>query len=121
MGTDGGRGVGTFRVGADADDNAAGPDDVVEESRGTIGLVPAVTGGGGNVGLLPGTAGEGGVGIITGREDVAMTGVGIGFDTTGGGDAAGLPATGGLTDGNPIMVRLMPARFVVGADTEDAG
>lgn len=130
VGTEGGMGVCTLRVtGADGDDEGMDAEDIVEESLGTTGLgADGVTEGGigiggfGSSGLgAVGAAGAGGVAITMGREGIAATGEGMDFIAMGGGDAVGLVATGGLTDGKPIMVRLIGGRTVGGAEVDAAG
>ena len=124
--------IGTFTAGIGA------------ENRGTDGLAAASgagftlgCGGGGGATDLAGAngcAGAGGVGAIgmlgielavereettaTGLDGVGRRGEGEAGDATG---AAGLPATGGLTDGKPIMVRLRGAFAAPGGAVEARG
>jgi hypothetical protein len=104
------------------------------ENRGTGGRIgESATGaaleGGGRAGIAAaGAVGPDG-GIISGRAGTAAAGAGgvgrweMGGDTgaAGGGRVAGLPTTGGLTEGNPIMVRLSGGRPAPGAGIEAAG
>jgi hypothetical protein len=137
----GGIGVGTLRVtGADgvatADDVGAGVGGGGEK-RGTGGRTAAggtaagATGvameGGGSVGLGAAAGPDGG--IISGRAGTAAAGAGgvarweIGGATgaEGAGSVAGLPTTGDLTEGNPIIVRLRGGRAAPGAGVEAVG
>ena len=129
----GGTGVITLRV-TGASGNATGTSAAGggSEKRGTGGRSDEATaglalGGGGSIGLLAmGAAGAGGVEVTSGRDGAAAAyagGVAIGAARAGVGaagamgvaGAAGLPTTGGLTEGKPIMVRLRGLRPAPGA------
>ena len=117
---DGGAGVGALRVAGRGAEGCPVAGAEVRETTGLVGVgtMGAAIGGGGSVGLLTtGTAGADGVGSADGREGRATAGAagvgrawGEGTMGAGAGTAAGLLATGGFTDGKPIMVRLSGGR-----------
>jgi len=130
--TDGGTGVGTLRViGTEVGVAALAGGD---EKRGTTGRAPVGAGNGTADAEAVGTrlatdaVGTDGVGIIGARTGAATdTGAGAGAagaEVIGrGGSGTGAPpgicgldaATGGLTDGKPIMVRAIAGRAAAGA------
>jgi len=119
-----GTGVGSLRaIGAPGIGSEGG-------TRGTTGRGAVGTAGvGATTGVLAttgatgpgGTAGADGVGANGARTGTAALGAGTGLGCGWVAETGGFPATGGLTEGNPIIVRAICGRTAAGTGTEVAG